>query len=206
MQKMVQLLKVFTPPVNNPLSWYGAICFGPYFCVQQQQEFIYSGGYKRGASKVSSWTKFTYWRLLRKKEITKKLLLEADALLNKNLCCPQVKLSNSQTLILPGVKTGVLLSDIAQQLRRKNADVPDIYFNLLDAAVVTPTLVLNQNAEAKKRGSWVPFKLRTTEVAKIVHAEGGAAYGSLQNWVKASNLSVSKVRQFFKLKGSVHKV
>ena len=48
----------------------------------------------------------------------------------------------------------VLLSDFPQQHRRKNADVLDIYFTLLDAAGITPTLVLNQNAKAKERGSW----------------------------------------------------
>ena len=33
-------------------------------------------------------------------------------------------------------------------------------------------------------------------------AQGGAAYGSMRNLVKASNLSVSKVRQFLHLKPS----
>ena len=40
--------------------------------------------------------------------------------------------------------------DFAQQLRRKNAEVPDIYFTLLDAAGISPTLILNQNARAKE--------------------------------------------------------
>ena len=70
-----------------------------------------------------------------------------------------MKLSNSQTSILDGVETGIFLSDFAQQLRRKNADVPDIYFTLLDAAGISPTTILNQNAKAKERGSWVPFKI-----------------------------------------------
>ena len=59
-------------------------------------------------------------------------------------------------------------------------------------------MVLNQNA--KGRGSWVPFKI-FTKVAKIVDA-GGAAYGSVHNLVKPSNLPVSKVRQFFHSKPS----
>ena len=49
--------------------------------------------------------------------------------------------------------------DFAQQLRRKKADVPDIYFTLLDAAGISPTLILNQNAKTKERASWVPFKI-----------------------------------------------
>ena len=55
--------------------------------------------------------------------------------------------------------TGVLILDFNQHLRRKNADVPDIYFTLLDAAGISPSLVFNQNAKAKCRGSWVPLKV-----------------------------------------------
>ena len=94
-----------------------------------------------------------------KKEINKKLFSKADSLVDKILSCPRMKLSHSQTLILDGVETGIFLSDVAQQLRRKNADVPDIYFTLLDAADLSPTLILNQNAKAKERRSWIPFKI-----------------------------------------------
>ena len=78
--------------------------------------------------------------------------------MDKILSCPRIKLSNSQTLILDGVEIEIFLSDFAQQLRRKNADVPDIYFILLDAAGVSPTRILNQIAKPKERGSWVPLK------------------------------------------------
>ena len=94
-----------------------------------------------------------------KKEINKKLFSKADSLVDKILSCPRIKLSNSQALILDGVETGNFLLDFAQQLRRKNADVPDIYFTLLDAADISPTLILNQNAKAKEIGIWVPFKI-----------------------------------------------
>ena len=69
-----------------------------------------------------------------------------------------MNLSNSQILILDGVEIRISWLDFAQQLRRKNADIPDIYFTLLDAAGISPTLILNQNAIAKERGRWVPFK------------------------------------------------
>ena len=94
-----------------------------------------------------------------KKEINRKIFSKADSLVDNILSSPRIKLSNSQTLILDGVETGIFLSDFAQQLRRKDADVPDIYFTLLDAADISPTLNLNQNAKAKDRGSWVPFKI-----------------------------------------------
>ena len=91
--------------------------------------------------------------------LNKKLFGKADTLIDKILSCPRIKLSNSQTIILDGVDTGVLISDFTLHLRRKNADVPDIYFTLLDAAGISPSLVFNQNAKAKDRGSWVPFKV-----------------------------------------------
>ena len=91
--------------------------------------------------------------------LNKKLFGKADTLIDKILSCPRIKLSNSQTIILDGVDTGVLVSDFTLHLRRKNADVPDIYFTLLDAAGISPSLVFNQNAKAKDRGSWVPFKV-----------------------------------------------
>ena len=94
-----------------------------------------------------------------KKEIKKNLFSKADSLVDNLLSCPRIKLSNSQTLILDGEETGIFRSDFPQQLRRKSADVPDIYFTLLDAAGLSPILILNQNAKAKERGSWVPFKI-----------------------------------------------
>ena len=101
----------------------------------------------------------TYQNDSLKKEINKKLFSKADTLVDKILSGPRIKLANSQILSLDGVETGNFLSDFAQQLRRKIADVPDIYFALLDAAGIFPTLILNQNAKTKERGSWVPFKI-----------------------------------------------
>ena len=53
-----------------------------------------------------------------KKEINKKLFSKADSLVDKISSSPRIKLSNSETLILDGVETGIFLSDFAQQLRR----------------------------------------------------------------------------------------
>ena len=91
--------------------------------------------------------------------LNKKLFGEADTLIDKTLSCFRIKLSNSQTIILDGVDTGVLISDFTLHLSRKNSDLPDIYFTLLDAAGTSPSLVFNQNAKAKDRGSWVPFNV-----------------------------------------------
>ena len=51
-----------------------------------------------------------------------------DPLIDKILSCSRIKLSNSQTIILDAVDTGVLISDLSLHLRRKSADVPEIYF------------------------------------------------------------------------------
>ena len=84
-----------------------------------------------------------------KKDINKKLFAKADSLVDKLLASPRIKLSLSNTIVLDGTDTGVLLQEFAQHLRRKNADVPDI--TLLDAADISPSIVLNQNAKAKER-------------------------------------------------------
>ena len=94
-----------------------------------------------------------------KKETNKYLFSKADSLVDKVLSCPHIKLSNSHTLILDVVENEIFALDFAQQLRRKNADVLDIYFTLLDAAGISPSHILNQNAKGKERGSWVPFKI-----------------------------------------------
>ena len=64
---------------------------------------------------------------------------------------------------MDGVETGISLLDYAQQLRCKNAEVPDIYFTLLDAAGISPTPFLNQNAKAKERklGPFQNMKVRS---------------------------------------------
>ena len=89
--------------------------------------------------------------------MNKKSSAKTDSLVNKKLSCPRIELSDSLTLIVDGVETGVLLSDVAQKIRRKNEKFSGNYFILLAAADLSLTLVLNQNAKAKKRGSWVTF-------------------------------------------------
>ena len=93
-----------------------------------------------------------------KRDINKIPCVKTDTLIDNILSCSRIKLSNSQTIILDGVDTGVLFSDFTEHLRRRRADVPDIYFTLLDVAEVSTSLVFNQNAKAEDRGSWVPFK------------------------------------------------
>ena len=98
---------------------------------------------------------------------------------------------------MDGVDTGVLISDFTQHLRRKNADVPETYFTLLDAAGISPSVVFNQNAKAKHRREKAG-SLSNYERQKLqrLYTQGAAAYGSVHNLAKTSTLPVSKVRQF----------
>ena len=105
-----------------------------------------------------------------KRDINKKLFSKADILIDKILSCSRIKPSTSQTIILDGVEIGVSISDFILHLRRKNVDVPDIYFTLLDAAGISPSLVFNQIVNAKDRGSWVLFQVGTSEIAKTVYS------------------------------------
>ena len=51
--------------------------------------------------------------------LNKKLFGKADTPIDKILSCSRIKPSNSQTTVLDGVDTGVLISDFTQHLRRK---------------------------------------------------------------------------------------
>ena len=61
----------------------------------------------------------TYQNDSLKKEINKELFSKADPLIDKILSCSRIKLSNSQTIILDGVDTGVLISDFTQLCAEK---------------------------------------------------------------------------------------
>ena len=66
-----------------------------------------------------------------------------------------MKLSDSNFLLLDGKDTGTSPKRFAQKLGRRNEKIPIIYFTMLDAGDITPTLDLNQNAIEK---NWVAFE------------------------------------------------
>ena len=104
-----------------------------------------------------------------KEENNRKQCAKADSLVDKILSCPRIKLSNSQILNLDCVETGGLLSVFPQNICRENADIPNNYFILLGAAGIFQTLVSNQNAKFKERGTCVPPKIWMPEATKAVH-------------------------------------
>ena len=101
----------------------------------------------------------TYHKDTLEKEINQQLSTRASPLVNKILEAHCIKLSNSNTLILDGIDTGVLLKVFAQRLKSKNVPIPDIYCTLNDAASITPNIVVNSHAKGKERGAWIPFKI-----------------------------------------------
>ena len=153
----MQLLAVITPPVINHLSCYGTVFSCPSFCVKQECD--YASVTKQELPKYKAEQPPTYQIDSLKRDVNKKLFGKADTLLHKILSCSRMKLSTSQTKVLDVVDTGVLISEYTLHLRRRNVDVPDIYSTLLDAAGISPWLDFNQIAEAKDRGSCIPFNV-----------------------------------------------
>ena len=139
-----------------------------------------------------------------KKEVIKKSFFRRRFLSRQNFL-----LSTYQALIFRNFNFaryrkwtfGIFLLYFAQQLRRRNADVPDYHFTLLDTAGVSSTLILNQNAKAKNRGSLVLFNIWTTEASKAVHT-GWCCLWVCAQLSETRYLSVSKVGQFLHSKSS----
>ena len=153
-EKGLQLLAVITPPVFNHLSEYVVVPASLYNKSVTTQSVT-----KQELPKNRAEQPPTYRIDSLKNDVYKKVFAKADRLIDKISSCSRNRLSISPAKILDGVETGVLISDFTQLLRRKNGDFPDIYFTLLDAAGISPSLVFNQNAKAKDRRSWVPFKV-----------------------------------------------
>ena len=97
--------------------------------------------------------------------------------------------------------TGVLLNDFAERLKRKNVPIPDIYFTLLEAASITPDIVVNCHAKGNVRGAWIRSKSERQKLQRH-YTQGFAAYGSKRNLAEAAKRSPSKVIEFLLSKPS----
>ena len=76
---------------------------------------------------------------------------------------------------------------------------------LFGAAGISPTLILNQNGKTKRKegGSFSKFE---RQKLKRLYANRNAAYGLVHNFLKTSNLPVSKLGQFLFSKRSYTEV
>ena len=112
-----------------------------------------------------------YQNDLFEKEIIKQLFATANSLVGKNSSCPRIKLSVSQS--------AVLVSEFAQQLRRRNADDADIYFILLDAAGKPPTWFWIKIPQPERGKTASLSKSELQKLQRLI-GQGAAAYGSLR--------------------------
>ena len=68
----------------------------------------------------------TYEKDTLKKEVRPQLNTSASPLINRILESPYIKLSNSNSLIIDRIETGVLSKDFSKRLKRKNVLVANI--------------------------------------------------------------------------------
>ena len=78
-----------------------------------------------------------------------------DLILNS----PRFRLSQLENIILVNRDTKESIVTLVCALKRKNIDFPDIYFTILVATQIPPKLVINKNAKAKDRETWIHFKI-----------------------------------------------
>ena len=121
--------------------------------------------------------------------------------MNKTLESPRIKLSNSNTLILDGKETGVLLKDFAQRLKRITYPYPLFPFLYLTQPASLPTLLsrVMQRVKKEELGS---FSKSERQKLQRLHTQGFAAYGSVRKLAKAAKLSPSKVKELLHSKSS----
>ena len=127
-----------------------------------------------------------------------------ESLINEILNSPRIQLSLSDSILLDGRDTNVSFVDFVNALKRKNVECPDIYYTILDAIGLNPHKNINKDAKAKNEEAG---SLSKSEKAKLqrLYREGKAAYGSVQNFQKASGLSKKKVTDFLYRKYSYTK-
>ena len=82
------------------------------------------------------------------------------------------------------------VSEIAQQLHRRDSDVPNIYSTLLDAAAMYPTLALNENTKSKRR--FPSHSNYGCQKLQRLYIQSGAAHGYMRFLVKISNLPIHR--------------
>ena len=78
-----------------------------------------------------------------------------DSFLNS----PRIKLSQSDNFIIENRDKKESIVDFVCALKIKKTDCPDIYLTILEAIQLPPKFVINKNAKAKDRGTWIPFKI-----------------------------------------------
>ena len=104
-EKVLQLMKVINPPICLDMEQFVLVPAS----VLNSKSLRYPANTKEELPRLLTDQNYTYQIDSPKKEINKKLFALADSLVDKILSWPRIKLSNSQTLLLDGVETRVLL-------------------------------------------------------------------------------------------------
>ena len=186
---------------KNYLCWDGPVCSSTSFFLQQQQNPTIVK--KQELPKHIPEKTPTYRKDTLKKEIHQQLSTSASLLINKILESPWIKPSSSNTLILDGIETVVLLEDFEERLNHTNVTVSDLYFTSVDAASIPPELVIDRHAKSKVRVAWIPFQIWTTKVAETLHARSSSLWFCAQFGKSSGTLSV-KGQRVFTFKGFIN--
>ena len=167
-EKGLEIIKVTTPPVIIRLSPHGAVCFRPFFCVQQSlktrsvttQELPNYLVLQNPTCQIDS----------PEKRDKQAFICQNRHSNRKNFVLTRIKLFNLHTLIIFGWCRfwSFTFRPYSTTASRKGRHSRHLLY-LLDAAGITSALVLNQKAQTKGREGCVPFKIWTSEAQKIVH-------------------------------------
>ena len=143
---------------------------------------------------------FFLWHSFWEIELTKLMTDQEDKIdLGKNVCDDNNKERKSWACLGQTCSRSLIVF-----LSQLSKDIPNIYFTLLDAAGISPMWFWIRMPKLKKGEAGSLSKSEHQKLHRR-YTQGGAAYGSVRNLVKASNLSVSKVRQFLHSKPSYTK-
>ena len=71
----------------------------------------------------------------------------------------RITLSQNDRIILDDSNTGLSVVQFIDNLCKRKSQVKDIYFTILDISKVPPHLIINDYAQQKSIGDWVPFRI-----------------------------------------------
>ena len=77
-------------------------------------------------------------------------------------------LSQSDNILIDNRDTKKSIVDFVCALKRKKTDFSGFYFTILEATQLPPKLVINKNAKAKERGTWIPLIIWKDKTKQIV--------------------------------------
>ena len=204
-EQRLHLIKDFTLPVNFHLSWHGAVCSRPLFCVQKQQKFDYSSGNIGGFSKQQSWSEshVANWFGWKGKK-TKKNCSQ-----NRHSSRQKYVLSSYQAL-KPAIFNFGWCGDCSFTVRLCSTTLVrtrtlQTFTFLQLTLLVNLTLWFWIEMPSQKKEESKSFSKYELQKLQRLYTQCGAAYPSMRTLVKANNLPVSKGETVFAFSHFVHK-